>query len=1034
MSFTMRFLAALQKAGRLEQCLSLLCYLRSPLALPFHNQSELDLLDQEIDLTEKIEAENINLEVEKRRYRLGADPYAILRNKVTAEVYAKSNLEQLMMDRLGIEPNESLADRLLDRIRRKMSVTEENSKSKCELLRILLRVAREYQDSSVIAKDLILDLTDWDDIFELVNNTDPPSDENTEPITLYKALQKLVCYWKAHNLHMSEKSLILCKRLIFDQKKIFGIELPKITRQLERLWGLFCATQGRYLDAISIFEKIDSIEQDEEASPFLLHCYRQTENYTRAIELAEKILVANVHSSNNWSLLSDLGWDYHMIGDEKKALEILQKSEALNSYDSLLLSRLGIVMWNDDLLDDKAICYDYFLAACRADQNNAHAFLYLGKYYCSHKIDKVRAEKCFLKTLTLNPTCLEAAMELSDIWLTQCKEVFSTKLLQSVVKVLESFSLDHPLNSRLWTFLAVAFAGLKKYPQSVHAYHNALKGDGPNELQCLLGIAQGYHQQDKHTASAKAFKRILELYPDCITAKVGLGLVLSAADDFVGAITQLESITEKTENPTLAEFVELEILRNKYLYCHRLATIGCVNMAVETIIKLMEDLLKSSLNDQRLEILSDLCRLSMTLNKTSAAKHLITPTQQFLTTSLATDSNELSEQIFAALPNDVDILMLTIAKVSAYCNLRLILDCEDSSTVQRAWCSLAQTLAQIIVTPSTCGVLFNIIIDCANQATSSPHLANAWLVKGVAHSHLSQYGMSQHCFIKAINRGSIYGWLNLAYLYYRVGEIDLARHSLQRIQIDYPEDSALAWLYTALLDRAEDKERIEYMGKIGLATDLIRGNLDVIDALNTVRLISNGADDCFIIDSAKKRFVFNCSDQMSYGILHHRPKTIPRPIELVELGKTILSHQLSDRETLLAAHMQLKEYLEGPYRADAQWLRSLALFLLEKHELALQESLDILDIQGEHNPRAWCHLLFWYERLVANEERKESASRITCDYFRIRMTVDYASRVVDAQIAEIILKLWSDKTSDEISKILHDKILFYNSFDLNLTI
>ncbi|CAI5744785.1 unnamed protein product [Peronospora destructor] len=185
------------------------------------------------------------------------------------------------------------------------------------------------------------------------------------------------------------------------------------------------------------------------------------------------------------------------------------------------LKRLAIVYWHlgGSHQTAKSGCFGYLLRAAKLTPSDAEIFSWLGKWYQEVASDIVRAEKCFLKALSLSPTNELAGVGLTNLYdlqgkyeanvtlwkqVTKDQETAPTWALQRLVQYLVEQNDEtaagkmhlmlrsDPLNARYWVILAHIYQKFGKQVSAQRSYLKAIElGEESWCVRCELARIEG---------------------------------------------------------------------------------------------------------------------------------------------------------------------------------------------------------------------------------------------------------------------------------------------------------------------------------------------------------------------------------------------------------------------------------------------------------------------------------------------------------------------------------------------------------------
>lgn len=862
LEYRVRLLNAFEHAGRLDEAASLARWMRGeearqkvasagdPSLLP----SKLELMHREIGLTERLEEERLRREIEARRYRLGADPLPVLREKIRSEICAASDLDTVMTECLvegEKDKSLELAEKLLDRLLRRIPLTKDFTQTS-----LLLQIAQQYRQESSLAQGILLDFCDYDALPEVnPTTTFPPTGSplgpyemvrgvaemgeqqlveelgQLHPASLFVALLVLGEFWRRCELLHTQTWIGTARSQAKRLAEQYGFSCERTQRLLRRLEGLLLAEDERWQEAVA---KLEEFQEEPAVVEQLVRCHSRLLQHDQAIRLYRRRLEEEPHSV---ALLQGLGWEYYQCRDFVQAQRCLEQALAHQqgatendpATESAILTRLARVMWDADEAHrrDKTTCLRLLLSAAKADPLHAEPFLFLGHYYAQIEGDMGRAEKCYAKALHLDCDCVAAALELGGLWLRLIRRQPTDapairEILQRTIRVLEPFSTLHFRSARLWMYLGIALSALGKYPAATTAFQNALKGEHPDTQRCLLGLAEGYRRQGRLAAALKAYERILDTDASCQGALLGQAAVYGALREHARARSLLQA---EAQADGIGPWLQLERLQHGAHHLFDLLRLACTKEATSLLLELLDssqailllDGVEAIVRQQTLKILSDLCVQGVLplRNKLMDADAYLLQTlgaiQERLANEFVNDNDGIWEGIRTALPTSLPPGPLAAIQVACLCQVHLVVEHEEGILLSTAWTDLAAVLLLALASDDggdgEAKELLLVAKDCAEQAVSSMPAeerpsATAWTVLGVVCLRLDSLGPAQHYLIQAVRSDPQHweAWLALAHLYSTVGEEELATLAAGTVQLG-ASNSSPGWIYQLLVDQ-----------------------------------------------------------------------------------------------------------------------------------------------------------------------------------------------------------------------------------------
>ncbi|OQR87349.1 hypothetical protein ACHHYP_09083 [Achlya hypogyna] len=328
--------------------------------------------------------------------------------------------------------------------------------------------------------------------------------------------------------------------------------------QLSLLTGAAYRAQAKWSEAIVCYEGIIEHEPLLEAGAVgLAEVYLAQDQAAPAAD-ALQFLSPKAPSV---ALCSARGRLLHLQGDLPAAREVLENGNAL-AGDALELSvlkrRLADVYWalDGDWRCNKMFCVASLLAAAKLNPHDAAAFAALGRWYHEVGRDLVRAEKCFLKALSLDPACAVAGDLVSDMYATHG---------------------EHERNVRLWTDVTTPKEGVAPPLWALRrlAQHQLDVGDE-------AAIASLHKMLRQEPANAASWAALGHVY-------AAFGRVMAAQKSYAKAV----SLGLDANPSVLCELARIELSVGLFdeALTHLRAAVAAVDAADVAVRKLLADTL-----------------------------------------------------------------------------------------------------------------------------------------------------------------------------------------------------------------------------------------------------------------------------------------------------------------------------------------------------------------------------------------------------------------------------------------------------------
>lgn len=121
-----------------------------------------------------------------------------------------------------------------------------------------------------------------------------------------------------------------------------------------------------------------------------------------------------------WDAKIELAWTVFHLGSIDEARSFLEEAKNVQE-SSIVLYRLACIYWEMRGLfrTDKQYTHSHLVQAIKLNPNLSSSFTLLGHFYFEMESDIVRAEKCFMKAIAINPKDEDAVNSLCDLHLDQ---------------------------------------------------------------------------------------------------------------------------------------------------------------------------------------------------------------------------------------------------------------------------------------------------------------------------------------------------------------------------------------------------------------------------------------------------------------------------------------------------------------------------------------------------------------------------------------------------------------------------------------
>ncbi|KAI9906750.1 hypothetical protein PsorP6_004433 [Peronosclerospora sorghi] len=248
------------------------------------------------------------------------------------------------------------------------------------------------------------------------------------------------------------------------------------------------------------------------------------------------------------------GWMQYQLGDLEEARMLLEanlrKIELSDmSARGRALKRVAIVYWHvgGTLQTAKTGCFGQLLQAAKLTPSDGEIFSWLGKWYQEIANDILRAEKCYLKALSLSSWDEQAGMNLSKLYDMQGNYEANVRLWEQVTKNNET--------APTWALLRLVQHLVEQHDETAVEKMHLLLRHSPGNAQYWVILAHIYRTFEKHVSARKSYLKAIELGEESWCVRCELARIegfLLLFDDALGRIKPVVMGKLSDEEPDLA--------------------------------------------------------------------------------------------------------------------------------------------------------------------------------------------------------------------------------------------------------------------------------------------------------------------------------------------------------------------------------------------------------------------------------------------------------------------------------------------------
>ncbi|KAF0699035.1 Aste57867_10380 [Aphanomyces stellatus] len=462
------------------------------------------------------------------------------------------------------------------------------------------------------------------------------------------------------------------------------------------------------------------------------------------------------------------GWVAYRLGDLDTARTVLESGLTYTDVTWVLKYRLARVYWDmgGEWQTNKAYCVAQLLGAAKLNPHDAGSFRLLGTWYRTVASDNVRAEKCFLKALSLDPACDVAGLALTEMYANDDARrvrLWTDNALQDVVHA-------------PWALLRLAQHQVATDNEAAIAQLHKLLRHAPGNASYWAALGHVYAVFGRTVAAQKSYLKSLELCADspsvlCELARIELSLGL--LDDALIHLTAVASPTVAVQK-LLAEtlFTQAKALCAQGLY-------GRADAKLKDASRVLTPATAMATHATLFKLLGDIHVFAFSLvpDDETWAPFLEQGTAAYLNALAATTSDR------AAALYDVGVGYWIQAQAAGFL-----------ARLPMAKWSLAHAppyppAIRSLVETAQSYFMQSLAVDATD--------AKVWNALGVVHSHAA---LKQFCLVRAIELENLdAAWANLGMLYLEAGLVGMAQKAFLSLQGVNPNHPAM-WLGYGLME------------------------------------------------------------------------------------------------------------------------------------------------------------------------------------------------------------------------------------------
>lgn len=676
------------------------------------------------------------------------------------------------------------------------------------------------------------------------NNEDVEDDNGNDISPAEILLMMLKGYSKATNSMMAHR--IICS---------YFVNLQEYDSGSQR-----CTTAIRHLAELQRTYGIELVNCKRDILCLLATIYTYHEapkNFARALELYDKILIGDAENTQamigkglillekmeldganealskvldkfpeDATALKELGWCLVLQRQYEQGRELLQ--HALKSSKDISVHGLETkaaikwrlaksYLWEDSSSETNVqAAFDLLISSLKDSKTYAPSYTLLGVLYHDHYNQKARAQKCFYRAFELDVGEITSAKylvtELAEKNEWEVSDILCTRVVTSEKsrRMLSSALYEDPDKS--WPYRVLGSSALNRQDdaKAIEWFQTALRMKAM-DVQCWIGLGEAYYNCGRIDAAIKVFKRTSKMDPGSWMLKYMLGVATCEIGDYSAGLDIL--------NEALEARPEEECL---------------LNAIYEQSIGYSAQLLLGGFTGRTLRVSDgalDAIHRAVSVNKNSQNLWRALNNTLKIRINVQSDIQEFPVQKVVDILKHVELPSDDVVSIEAA--QKLFQEEKFVEAIGLLGILVAQSAISVLpskankyqksITLFNLGVAYLEAFNCAEERNEK-HLDKAiqsikdaiklegsnaqfWLALG--NTFVSRNPeIAQHCYIKAsvLDNKDPQVWTNLAALYLRYGDSELAQEAFDRATSVAPDQSK-SWLGNALTaDALDDKQ------------------------------------------------------------------------------------------------------------------------------------------------------------------------------------------------------------------------------------
>ncbi|KAF7726139.1 Superkiller protein 3 [Apophysomyces ossiformis] len=527
-----------------------------------------------VDITESEEAQMIESRIQSRRFRVNAGPLNQVRAEVEAEVYGRSKLGEMYETILELGLNQPLQIKLLRFYWKRLPGVSDKGELYDKTAK-LANTLREQNAADPLPYEILIEIANVERVEQYDAQLLDEISEKFPETGLGKLVRGFRLYQQGNvdeafdlfafetGLEYATKGCDLVRKLQKDTGKLSDRVLSSLNLCMAHCYREL--DPKYYPDSVALYKTVLDRSPEEIGA---LEAYgiglilSADKKYDQALVYFEKVYALD---TSRHIALAEIGWIYCEKQNYEKAIELISDAiEKAGEDVSEYHYRLGRVYWamGGEYQENPAYAFRCFMQAVKTDPQFAGGFTFLGHYYRTIQYDHVRAKKCYQKAFLLNPMDAEAALPLSDCYVTDNEPEEAITVFRQITELC-------PKVGWAWRRLGYANMDGNLYDEAITCFQKALRCD-TSDVRCWEGLAEAYAHEGRYVAALKAFGRAIDLEPTSVHANrekalvnKKIGMLEDAITGFQKTLLLAEEQGVKNDLPTIAGLADTYLERAK---------------------------------------------------------------------------------------------------------------------------------------------------------------------------------------------------------------------------------------------------------------------------------------------------------------------------------------------------------------------------------------------------------------------------------------------------------------------------------------